>query len=64
MFTGFTNMITTNLTKAFGRVCTLKPGNPADLVLLDAETELAALHHIAPPARDARRSDRGAQNAK
>jgi len=42
------DMITTNPAKAFGQDCTLKPGNPADLVLLDAETEFDALRRIAP----------------
>jgi cytosine deaminase len=42
------DMITTNPAKAFGHDCALKPGNPADLVLLDAETEFDALRRIAP----------------
>jgi cytosine deaminase len=42
------DMITTNPAKAFGVDCELKPGNPADLMLLDAETEFDALRRIAP----------------
>jgi cytosine/creatinine deaminase len=42
------DMITTNPAKAFGHDCALKPGYPADLVLLDAETEFDALRRIAP----------------
>jgi cytosine deaminase len=42
------DMITTNPAKAFGQACALKPGNSADLVLLDAETEFDALRRIAP----------------
>ena len=42
------DMITTNPAKAFGVDCVLKPGNPADLVLLDAETEFDTLRRIAP----------------
>jgi cytosine deaminase len=42
------DMITTNPAKASGQDCTLKPGNPADFVLLDAETEFDALRRIAP----------------
>ena len=41
-------MITTNPARAFGHDCALKHGNPADLVLLDAETEFDALRRIAP----------------
>jgi cytosine deaminase len=42
------DMITTNPAKAFGANCAIQPGNPADLVLLDAETEFDALRRIAP----------------
>jgi len=42
------DMITTNPARAFGQDCALKPGNPADLILLDAETEFDALRRIAP----------------
>jgi cytosine deaminase len=41
------DMITTNPAKAFGADCSLKPGNPADLLLLDAETEFDALRRMA-----------------
>jgi cytosine deaminase len=45
------DMITTNPAKAFGATDKnygLTVGNPADLVLLDAETEFDALRRIAP----------------
>src|SRR5438552_3229846 len=37
------DMITTNPARAFGHDCSIKPGKPADFVLLDAETEFDAL---------------------
>jgi len=45
------DMITTNSAKAFGasdKDYGITVGNPADLVLLDAETEFDALRRIAP----------------
>jgi cytosine deaminase len=42
------DMITTNPAKAFGHDCRLIAGNPADLVVLDAETEFDALRRTAP----------------